>query len=607
MTHLTRLRLPAILLVLLLGFILPSAWQRATAQEPSPGHQHATAPGSKHDVLNDPTLSTRAAPLGGAPCIAGVAGGFPCNRIDLVGFVPTNAFPSAGSGSDLWGWTDPETDIEYALMGHAGGVTFTDITANPPVLVGFLPSPVPNVLWRDVDVFNNHMYVVADGDLVAPHGLQIFDLTQLRGALIGTTFTQTARYTGFGNGHTVFINQESGHLFVAGSNTCPEAVASVPTDGPETGGLHILDLNVDPANPPFVGCDDTDGYTHETQCLTYRGPDLDHQGEEICFNNNGDFGADGNKLTLVNVTDPADPQVISRNPYEGSGYTHQGWMTDDQYAFAMNDEYDELNSVTAGAPENYRTFFWDMRDLDAPVLVDTYEGPNKAIDHNLYIVGGLLFEGNYTAGLRILDASDVLNGTTTELAFFDTTPSAAAEPTAFAGVWGNYVFFPSGKIILSDIGSGLFVVRHTLPNLQVTVQAPEGSVVTGEIANYNVTVTNIGNVAATGVAVTDTLNSDVLATQAPGTLDVGEAVSFPVARMVSAADCDSGLTNTVLASSNEGVRANYNTFTPCETTAPTSVSFGTISAGTARTIAPLLAIGLLGTLGAVALWRRRRA
>jgi choice-of-anchor B domain-containing protein len=607
-THFTRLRLPAILLVLLLGFVLPAAWQRATAQEPSPGHQHATAPGSKHDVLNDPTLATRGAPIGGAPCIAGVAAGFPCNRVDLVGFVPTNAFPGAGSGSDLWGWTDPDTGTEYALMGHAGGVSFTDITANPPVLVGFLPSPVPNVLWRDVDVFDNHMYSVADGDLVAPHGLQIFDLTQLRGALPGTTFTQeqTTRYTGFGNGHTVYINQETGHGFVAGSNTCPEAVASVPGEAPETGGLHILDLNADPANPTFLGCDDTDGYTHETQCLTYRGPDLEHQGKEICFNNNGEFGADGNKLTLVDVTNPADPQAISRNTYEGAGYTHQGWMTDDQFAFVMNDEYDELNSVTAGAPQNYRTYFWDMRDLDNPVLVDFFEGPNKAIDHNLYIVGGLLFEGNYTAGLRILDASRALDGTTTELASFDTTPSAAEEPTAFAGVWGNYVFFPSGNIVLSDIGSGLFIVRHSLPNFEVTVDGPDGSVLEGDIASYTVTVTNVGNVEATNVMVTDTLNSAVEVDETPGTLDVGESVSYSVARSVSATDCASGLTNTVAVSSAEGVAASYNTFTPCEA-APTSVSFGNIAAGSARNIAPFVAVGLLGAVGAMVAWRRRRA
>ena len=34
----------------------------------------------------------------------------------------------------------------------------------------------------------------------------------------------------------------------------------------------------DPANPEFVGCYSADGYTHDAECVVYRGPSLPHCG-----------------------------------------------------------------------------------------------------------------------------------------------------------------------------------------------------------------------------------------------------------------------------------------------------------------------------------------
>jgi len=45
------------------------------------------------------------------------------------------------AGNDVWGWTDPLNNDEYAIMGLTGGTTFVRITdpANP-VPVGVLYS-----------------------------------------------------------------------------------------------------------------------------------------------------------------------------------------------------------------------------------------------------------------------------------------------------------------------------------------------------------------------------------------------------------------------------------------------------------------------------------
>jgi choice-of-anchor B domain-containing protein len=83
--------------------------------------------------------------------------------------------------NDIWGWTDSETGVEYALVGRMDAMTFVSLEdpANPRYL-GELPltEGATMNLWRDVKVYADHAFIVADG--AGPHGVQIFDLRQLR-------------------------------------------------------------------------------------------------------------------------------------------------------------------------------------------------------------------------------------------------------------------------------------------------------------------------------------------------------------------------------------------------------------------------------------------
>ena len=56
-----------------------------------------------------------------------------------------------------------------------------------------------------------------------------------------------------------------------------------------------------------------------------------------------------------------------------------------------------------------------------------------------------------------MDMSDIENGNMTEVGFFDTYP--ASNSNSFNGAWSVYPYFASGSIIISDIESGLFVVK----------------------------------------------------------------------------------------------------------------------------------------------------
>jgi choice-of-anchor B domain-containing protein len=406
--------------------------------------------------------------LPGASCADGFAGPYPCRDIDLLSLLP-HAEMGGGSGNDIWGWTDPETGREYALVGESTGTAFVDISnPNQPIYVGHLPAHTAASLWRGIKVFANHAFIVSEA---IDHGMQVFDLTQLRSVIAPpVTFSETAHYAGFGSTHTLALNTRTGFAYAVGTRTCE-------------GGLHVVDVRT-PAAPRAAGCFSFDGYTHETQCVIYDGPDTLYRDREICLNSNEDT------LTIVDATDKLEQVQLARTGYGGSAYTHQGWLTEDHRFFLVNDEGDEQ-----AFRHRTRTWIWDVSDLDAPALVTYYDGPTSSIDHNLYVRGNLVYESNYRSGLRVLDASDVALGTLREVGFFDIYP--ADDNPSFNGAWTSYPFFASGTVIVNGIEQGLLVVRprvtpQGLPSgLAVTIGGP-GSALVGEDVVFVVRVTNNG-------------------------------------------------------------------------------------------------------------------
>ena len=217
------------------------------------------------------------------------------------------------------------------------------------------------------------------------------DLTRLRTITTPQTFTADALYREFGPAHNIAINEETGFAYAIGSNTC-------------RGGPHIVDIQA-PKSPTEAGCVSQDGYTHDTQCVVYRGPDEEYQGREICFSSNEDT------LTIVDVTDKDNPVQISRKGYSGAQYSHQGWLTEDQRYFLLDDELDE----SSGTDKRTKTYIWDLADLTNPLHTGVYTSPATAIDHNQYIKGKYSYQANYQAGLRILDIGEVASADLTEV------------------------------------------------------------------------------------------------------------------------------------------------------------------------------------------------
>ena len=149
----------------------------------------------------------------------------------------------------------------------------------------------------------------------------------------------------------------------------------------------------------------------------------------------------------------------------------------------MGDELDEIDN--SGALINKtRTIIIDLQNLDEPIRHFDYVSDTDAIDHNGYVKGSKFYLASYTSGLRVIDILNIGQKSIREVGYFDTYPldthdhgivnsnnrwgdpgghdgNKGQNSPFFNGAWSVYPYFQSRNIIISDINSGLFIVRKS--------------------------------------------------------------------------------------------------------------------------------------------------
>jgi len=304
--------------------------------------------------------------------------------------------------SDIWGYVDDNTGVEYAIIGLFNGISIIDVSTDPanPVEVSFIPGP--STIWRDIKTYSNYAFVINQTD----QGLQIIDLSDPENAFEVTSYTDA-----FESAHNLYI--DAGFAYVVGTNT-------------SNGGITILDL-ADPEAPSLVG----------TWSSTYI--------HDVFVRNNTAYAAaigEGGSVYILDVTDKSSISQIAHISYP-DGFSHNTWTSDDgQYLYTT----DELS--------NGPLRVWDISDLNNISQVGEYRALSNTFIHNILIKNSFGFISYYVNGLRIVDLSDP--SLPVEVGFYDTF--LGPDNAGFDGYWGIYPFAPSGNLYMSDFNSGFYLV-----------------------------------------------------------------------------------------------------------------------------------------------------
>lgn len=401
-------------------------------------------------------------------CVNGFAGAYPCEMVDQISELPLGLF-EAQNANDIWGWTNPETGREFVAFCLFNKTAFIDITTpEHPLYLGFLPTHTNGSLWRDVKVIDGWAFIVAEA---SGHGMQVFNMRRLEAlsaAEIPVVFDSDAHYPNWGNAHNIAVDEESGYAYGVGTNTF-------------AGGLHVVDVN-NPLDPVYAGSSEEDGYTHDAQIVVYHGPDETYQGRQMCFASNEDA------MTIFDVTDKTNIVLISTTDYENVGYAHQNWLTEDHRYMLSNDETDEL---TFG--NTTRTIVWDLLDLENPQVIGYADLGTPSIDHNLYIRDNLVYQSNYTSGLRVLGLDQISDGELEPFGFFDVTPNT--NTLQFSGTWSNYPYFESGVVPTTNMYAGIHFLKPRLHELSTKTVKVCGESIAGVGITINRPLPNTLNYA----------------------------------------------------------------------------------------------------------------
>ena len=263
---------------------------------------------------------------------------------------------AVGEGSGSWGWSHKGRDFvstplislwivtltrSKIAIGQTYGASFSEVTKKGELeYLGRLPANNDSVIWREIKVVRDSLIVGSEG---VGHHVQVFDLKKLLKLSPKNPKTfdikQDTALVDINQGikgrtHTVTAQEERGYAVANGAggragrnDTCK-------------GGPMFINLD-NPSKPYVEGCNGQDGYTHDAQCIVYRGPHKKYYGRDICYGYNEDT------LTIYDTPNRKGMgnagSIISRTPYVGASYTHQGWVLDPfwQTHIVMDDELDE--------------------------------------------------------------------------------------------------------------------------------------------------------------------------------------------------------------------------------------------------------------------------
>lgn len=316
--------------------------------------------------------------------------------------------------NEIWGYA--QDGREYAIIGSTNGVHIHDITdEGSEQQVAFVPGSEQGVVvvHRDYHDYGGYLYAVCDE---GNSTLQIIDMSSLPDSA-PQVYSSNAL---FPRAHNIFIDSVSARMYVCG--------------GPLQFAVFSL---ADPVNPTLlvnaptqVGFWSDIGYVHDV-----------YVENDVAYCNAGDNG-----FFVVDFSDINDILLLGALTfYPQPGYNHSGWLMDNGNYYCLADENHGLDMKILDVS--------DLSDIEVLDTIDTGVNP-LSIPHNPIYNGDLLHVAYYHDGYYVWDCSNPASPVI--VGYYDT--STQPHQTDYRGAWGVYPFLPSGRVLVSDMQEGLFVL-----------------------------------------------------------------------------------------------------------------------------------------------------
>lgn len=314
--------------------------------------------------------------------------------------------------NEVWGFV--HDGLEYAVIGSTMGTHIFRITDDDTFSeVAFVPGAFQGqVVHRDFHDYKGYLYGTCDQGTST---LQIIDLHLLPDT-VELVYNSNELVT---TAHNIFIDSTSALAYLAGPSGSP---------------LRIISLE-EPTQPTLVN--------------NFFGP-VSYVHDLYVRNDTAYLNAANQGLWVVNFADPLNPELLgSLTTYPDQGYNHSGWLSEDSQLYVFADENDGFEMKAC-----------DVSDLGNIEVLSTFASnisPNS-VPHNLMLKDGIVYVSHYNDGLQIFDLTDPENPE--RIAWYDTFDGDISY--SFNGAWGIYAFLPSGRLLISDRTSGLYLFRMDL-------------------------------------------------------------------------------------------------------------------------------------------------
>lgn len=362
--------------------------------------------------------------------------------------------------NDCWGFE--KNGREYAVIGSLTKTHFIEVT-NPNALTEVTNFTLgANSIWRDYKYYKGYIYGVADQ---GSEGLRVYNVNNINNVTNRVTLAYT-NTTAFFTCHNIWIDTTAGRLYCAGTNS-----------GARYDGIIVFDIKTNPASPVLCGNmplrsvsnNLQSGYVHDVHV---------YDGKMYCSHiYTGRM--DVYNVTSINNWQPGNA-VITTVPRLGfikvpnSGYNHSSYLTEDKTKLIMAEETNgrPLTIVDVEDPSNI-TASSTIYSCNQCVTGQNI-APNNigSLVHNPFVKGKYAYLAYYHEGLVVYDISNPCNPV--KAAYYDTDyPNRSTYYSDYYGAWGTYPYLPSGRILVSDVLNGLYILDMNYaqaPSLKVAAK-----------------------------------------------------------------------------------------------------------------------------------------